>query len=192
MTVILASCIAPDHVYAWKSTPGDHLALHCGSILRVRGPRRGTRIEAPCRISPTCARRSGPYWRHQCFRRSGCGASRVTEPIPPPDPAVGEFVGPGCSRKRPGMLRTRVLAHTGYLRTDRADSAHRDVHRHPCHGGAVQGVDDLLVDDPELHLANRTRAGRPASWTASHLCARAGTNRVRATGRRWPRCVKYE
>src|SRR5690606_36134861 len=53
-----------------------------------------------------------------------------------------------------------VLAQARDAGTQRADAAHREVHLHACLGGAVEGVDRLLVDDRvELHLDPRLLAG---------------------------------
>ena len=52
-----------------------------------------------------------------------------------------------------------VLAQTGHPRTDGADAAYPQVHRHPGARGPVEGVNDALVDDRvdlDLHTGRQT------------------------------------
>ena len=173
------------------SPPGDHLALHCGSIVRqVRGPTPRYPDRSPCRESHR-RRRSD---RGPCndtsvsTRRSRLRCIRSAEPIHTSgSPPLRNSYALECSRKRPRMLRTRRFSLMPGTCGRIAQIPDQDVHRHPCRGGAVQGVDDLLVDDG---VALEPDAGRQTRFVVGDLPVDAleqAPLRIEcgATSRRW-------
>src|ERR1700739_187097 len=52
-----------------------------------------------------------------------------------------------CSKKRPTMLLTMMLSEAGNAGAQAADAANHERNRHPRIGGAVEGVDNLPIDE---------------------------------------------
>ena len=159
-----------------RCRPGRGATTRCSRRSRGRG---GRSTSATCSGSSSRTSASTRRSRLRCIRSAlpiqTCGS-----------PSLANKKIRECSRKRPRMLRTRMVSDSpGTPGAQRADAAHPDVDGNARRGRAVQRVDDLLVDDrvdldPDRGPADRPVVRRPPRRSARP--GRSGPSAARRAG----------